>query len=402
MMIQLRLLLAFGVTSAFAAAPPVPTFRAVNIDTNVGIGYGVTVADVDGDQRPDILLVDKNTVAWYRNPSWEKFIMTEKLTPLDHVCIAAADIDGDGKAEVAVGGQWNPGDTVNSGAVFYLVPPADRTRRWQSVELPHEPVVHRMRWVKTAHGFDLVVLPLHGRANKNGQGVGVKILAYRMPADPRQPWTTEQIDDTLHLTHNFNPVQWDADPEQELLVAGKEGVFLFDRGPTRWARMTLVDNEPGDTAFTGAGEVRDGHLPGGKRFLATIEPMHGHQVVIYTPPEYGSGKRFWTRNVIDDSLVDGHAVACGDLTKAGYDQVVVGWRAMNKPGARVGIRLYTPLDSEGKNWARSVIDDNTMACEDLCLADLNGDGRLDIVAAGRATHNLIVYFNQGADSPQTK
>ena len=35
-----------------------------------------------------------------------------------------------------------------------------------------------------------------------------------------------------------------------------------------------------------------------------------------------------------------------------------------------------------------------MACEDLTLADLDGDGKLDIVASGRATHNLKVYFNQ--------
>ena len=42
-----------------------------------------------------------------------------------------------------------------------------------------------------------------------------------------------------------------------------------------------------------------------------------------------------------------------------------------------------------------MIDDNTMACEDLCLADLDGDGKLDVIAAGRATKNVKIYFNQG-------
>jgi len=42
------------------------------------------------------------------------------------------------------------------------------------------------------------------------------------------------------------------------------------------------------------------------------------------------------------------------------------------------------------------VDDNTMACEDLCLADLNGDGKLDIVASGRGTKNVKVYFNERA------
>src|SRR5713226_2047756 len=98
-----------------------PRFRAVEIDSHIEIGYGITVADVDGDHKPDILLVDKKQIDWYKNTTWEKFVIDENLTPLDDVCIAAADIDGDGKAEVAVGAAWNPGDTLNSGAVFYLI-----------------------------------------------------------------------------------------------------------------------------------------------------------------------------------------------------------------------------------------------------------------------------------------
>ena len=68
---------------------------------------------------------------------------------------------------------------------------------------------------------------------------------------------------------------------------------------------------------------------------------------------------------------------------------------MNKPGIRVGIKLFTPLDSDGARWRTTLIDDNTMACEDLCLADLDGDGKLDIIAAGRGTKNVKIYFNQG-------
>ncbi|MEK7678021.1 MAG: VCBS repeat-containing protein [Verrucomicrobiota bacterium] len=43
---------------------------------------------------------------------------------------------------------------------------------------------------------------------------------------------------------------------------------------------------------------------------------------------------------------------------------------------------------------RSCVKPKISACEDLALADLNGDGRLDIIAAGRATKNLKVYFNE--------
>ena len=133
---------------------PEPKFTPITLDSRIQIGYGLALADVDGDQWPDVLLADKKQFIWYRNPggakardaaAWQKFILAENLTAKDNVCIAAQDIDGDGKYEVAVGAEWNPGDTENSGAVFYLIPPADRTQRWEAVKLHAEPTTHRMR-----------------------------------------------------------------------------------------------------------------------------------------------------------------------------------------------------------------------------------------------------------------
>lgn len=366
-----------------------PRFRPVNIDTNIAIGYGLAIADVDGDRRPDIVLCDKNQIAWYRNPEWGKAVIAENLTPQDHVCVAAADIDGDGKAEIAVGAGWNPGDTVNSGAVFYLVPPEDRSRRWEAIRLPHEPTVHRMRWVRDADGKPvLVVVPLHGRGNnpQAGEGESVRILQYRRPADPRTPWSVSPLTrpdwPALHKTHNFDPVPSGGSQPQSLVIAAKEGLFVAD--PAGGLRVLATN------AIGGAGEVRHGRLPGGD-FGAVVEPMHGNTLAVYRR----SGADGAERLVLDESLVDGHAVACGDLLGMGRDQVVVGWRAMNRPGVRVGIRLYVPEDAFGRSWKRFQVDDNTMACEDLALADLDGDGRLDIVAAGRATRNVVVWFNEG-------
>ncbi len=35
-----------------------------------------------------------------------------------------------------------------------------------------------------------------------------------------------------------------------------------------------------------------------------------------------------------------------------------------------------------------------MACEDALAADLDGDGRSDIIAGVRATHNVKIYWNR--------
>lgn len=371
------------VSPGFAAERAFPVFEAQTVSDKVGIGYGVAVADIDGDKLPDLILVDKAEVAWFKNPSWEKHTMVTSLTKQDHVCLAVRDIDGDGRAEVAVGAAWNPGDTVNSGAVFWLEAPADRTQLWKAVELPHEPTVHRMKWVADGKGgFELVVAPLHGRGNKNGQGEGAKILAYSRPASPDAPWTTRVVSGQWHQTHNFTPRDFTSAAGEELIVAGREGVFLCQRDGESWKQSRLA------TSATGAGEISLGKGPEGSRFLATIEPMHGNEAVIYTPKEGQAGD--WERTVLDESLVDGHAVVCADFAGTGSDQIVVGWRAMGKPGVKVGVKLF---QRDGGKWLATMVDD-AMACEDLVAADLNNDGLPDLVAAGRATHNLKVYWNR--------
>ena len=375
--------LAGGVAVATELAAP--KFRVVDIDTKIEIGYGLAIADVDGDGKPDVLLADKKQVVWYRNPAWEKFVIAENLTEKDNVCIAAADIDGDGRCEVAVGAEWNPGDTVNSGAVFFLIAPADRTQRWEPVRLPHEPTVHRMHWVKNSAGkYELAVQPLHGRGNKNNAGAGAKLLTYTVPKDPRQEWQTAVVGDFMHASHNFQTINWDADPEEELLAAGKEGIWYFGRAAGGWKNRQLTDQP--------AGEIREGRLGGTRRFLATIEPMHGNTVALYLEPGAPGGK--WTRRVLDETLKDGHALAVGDVLGIGSPQIVAGWRAMTPRGAP-GIRLYVPGDAAGVGAQRFEIGGTEVAVEDLKLADLDGDGRLDIIAAGRQTKNVRIFFNLG-------
>jgi len=121
--------------------------------------------------------------------------------------------------------------------------------------------------------------------------------------------------------------------------------------------------------------------------------MHGTQAVVYVSPPADEPGGLWGRTVIDDSLKEGHALACGDLLGVGSDQIVLGWRGKNSDG-KTGIKLFTPLDKTGKTWRQTIVDDEHMACEDLCLADLNGDGKIDIIASGRATKNVKIYWNE--------
>ena len=374
---------------------PEPRFEVRKID-DISIGYGVAIGDVDGDGKQDILLADKKQFVWYRNPDWKKFLMVENLTQRDNVCIAARDIDGDGKVEVAVGAQWNPGNTSDpeqSGSVHYLVRPNDPTKKWTPIRLHNEPTVHRMRWVRGESGYRLVVVPLHGRGNKGGQGDGVKILAYDMPRDPKDEWKTTVLDETLHVTHNFD-VLHRGDRADIVVFAGREGIVGMNGSGEN------VRRKKPEGMKNGAGEVRMARMTSGGPFLiSTIEPFHGSDLVVYAVGEGGPDAE-WKRTVLDTTFNNGHAIAFADFLGIGRPQVVAGWRFPSKEKKEVGVKLYVPTDSSGTKWTTHDIDvkgagdKSGMACEDLRAADLDGDGWPEIVAVGRATKNVKIYWNK--------
>src|SRR5690348_12335630 len=99
-LISAALLGLFSFAAPFAAAAA--EAERIVIDADMPGGYQVEVADVNGDGRIDVIGLGNGTCAWYENPSWAKHIIsTPKQTP-GIISSATADLDGDGKAEVAI------------------------------------------------------------------------------------------------------------------------------------------------------------------------------------------------------------------------------------------------------------------------------------------------------------
>jgi hypothetical protein len=147
----------------------------------------------------------------------------------------------------------------------------------------------------------------------------------------------------------------------------------------------LAAGDQKSTPRRGASEVGVGTV-GGKRFLATIEPWHGDQVVVYSEAEPGE---LWTRHVIDPDFHEGHALACADLNGDGNDEIVAGFR-----GPGTSLCVYYAADGSGKVWEKQLLDAD-MAASGVVIADINGDQRPDIVAVGASTGNVKWYENIG-------
>lgn len=397
---MIRSLALFSVTfllAATARAAEIPQFEARTLDPHVGeVCYAVTVADVDGDKKPDLVAVTENRVVWYHNPDWKMRVIIEDQTERDNVCIAPLDVDGDGKIDFALGAGWL--NNKNLGTLHWLTRGDSLDEKWKVHAIGRESWTHRIKWgdVLGTGKPQLIVSPLNKTA-----GEGVRVLAFSIPANPRtDAWKSEAIDESLNAMHAHWTGDFDGDGKTECLTASMEGVFLFKQGKDgKLARLRLGVGMPGpkpESQKTGAGEIKVGKLKGGKPFIATVEPMHGNAIVVYTPPSLELSSTLWTRHVLDETLKRGHAVGIADLDGDGLQELVIGH---SDPGtgnpAGPGVFIYKMTDESGTKWTKHVLDNGGISTEDLVVEDFNGDGFPDIAAGGRATHNVKLYVNRG-------
>jgi len=368
-----------------------PRFEAVTIDSDIGkVCYAVATADVNGDSQPDIVAVSENRVQWYENPSWTKHVILEDQTEKDNVCIAPADIDRDGRVDFFLGAGW-----TKIGTIQWIARQSDPDAKWKVHFIGTELSTHRMSFADVLGKGrpQLVVSPL-----LRSKGPGARLMAFEVPGNPREDnWTPMVLDESLNRMHNHTHLDWNGDRLLDTFVAAEQGVFAIERTKDGSFQKTLVGTgATGDRPENrGAGEIKVGRGPKDQVFLATIEPMHGTHAVVYFPRSDGSLP--WERVELDGTLKQGHAVWTADLNGDRVDEVVIGHREAGMgPVAGPGLYAFSRTDAAGRTWTKHVIDNGGCAVEDALAADFNGDGRIDLVAGGRATHNVKLYLNRAA------
>lgn len=379
-------------------------WEAQILPVELQVGYAVRAIDLSSDGKLDIAIVDSKRIVWLENPTWKTHVIF--ATPdvkTDFVCFAPHDIDGDGDLDFAIGHDWQPNNSESGGKIGWIESPADPRHEWAYHSISEEPTTHRMNWSDLDRDGrpELLVAPLKGRNSKapGFDQTTLRLLSFTIPQFPtKQSWPVATLDDTRHVMHNFEVTDLDNDQTQDLLLASYEGVTslrLTDSGETILKPIGSGQVEPAPAR--GSSEIRIGNLNKEDVYIATVEPWHGDKVVVYRPnkPEWKSTDELWNRVIVDAELKWGHAVACANIDDDPSEELIIGVRDDANASHRCGVRVYDYTSQEGQpKWVRKLIEPGQVAVEDLIVADIDNDGKNDIIAVGRATHNAVIYWNR--------
>jgi hypothetical protein len=365
------------------AASPV-RFAEHTIATGLTGGYQVVVADLNHDGRPDLIALASGL---------PELVWYENPTWERHVIAgnqahmincAVVGADSQGIPEIVLATGFSNQPKQSAGMVSVLRHNGDPRNLWTATEIDRIPASHRLR-----------------AADIDGSGKRVVVNSALAAADAEAPdfrgeaplvfyrpgeWKRQLIaPPNSGLVHGIYIIDWDGDGRDEILTAGFEGIHLFKLAKDgKWTRTEIAKGDPSPWPKSGSSDVAVGKL-GKQRYLAAIEPWHGNQVAIYR--RRGAA---WQRVVIDSSLVDGHTIQTADLNADGRDEVIAGYR-----GQGHSVYVYYAEDAAGTRWSKHILDQGGMGAAACAVADLNADGRPDIACIGTAGANLKWYENLG-------
>jgi|SRR5579872_1256208 len=369
----------FCVFAAFALSGGAQTihFEEHTIASDLTGGYQVLAYDMNHDGKLDLVALASGMtdLVWFENPGWQRHVIASNLPHM--INCAIRDIDGDGIPKIVLAYEFSMDASKSEGKIALLEHQGDPRQPWKLTPIDALPTSHRLRWADIDGSGKRVVInaPLTAADARAPEYRGHVPLVYYKPGE----WKRTVIgSDEQGVVHGIYVTGWDHDGRDSFLIAGFLGIHLYKLGINgRWTRTEISKGDPAPWPKSGSSDVAVGTW-GQERFIAAIEPWHGNQVVVYR----NSGKA-WNREVIDDSILDGHTVVTADFLRDGHDRIVAGFR-----GKPYGVYLYS---FDGKKWGRQIIDQGGVSAAACVSADLDGDGVPDVACIGSATHNLKWY-----------
>ncbi|MCK4547147.1 MAG: T9SS type A sorting domain-containing protein [Candidatus Eisenbacteria sp.] len=215
------------------------------------------------------------------------------------------------------------------------------------------------------------------------------VMWYEAPPIPGGLWAGYCVDDSLEGVKGVFAYDVDGDGDLDIVAAGRDAdhVVWYEQGaPGDPMSWTkhFIDDD-----IDGPVNVWCGDLVGDGMAEVAVTAKEAGWVVVYLPPDEVGG--MWTRVVIDSNLEEACPISAGDLDGDGRTDIVAAGRAAGV------VAWYKARGESGLSWQKHVIDDAAGGSMGITTGDLDNDGDVDVVATARIEGTVTWYENDLGD-----
>jgi hypothetical protein len=336
-------------------------------------GTDILATDVDGDGLPDVVCA----AFWYRNPTWERFSI-----PGVYQVHTAYDIDGDGRDEL-IATKPKPGAEIGypslSPDLCWLKPVDPINGAWEE----HPIGRGNGDW---PHGTVVAPLLPGGRlalvaGYHSAEGRGDYPELFEVPENPAQhPWPQRVLAE-IPYGEEFVPYDLTGDGHLDL-AAGRYWLENLGDGTFRPHQSTHGDE------YDNVARVRVADVNGnGRPDIIVVEEAvdwgeakRAHFVRVAWFENPGDPRQApWRAHVID-TVRSPHSLDVADLDGDGELEIVVGEHDPFKPYRnRSRLYIYKKAEPGGRSWVRYPIDDRFEHHDGTKVVEI-APGRLGIIS----------------------
>jgi hypothetical protein len=345
----------------FAVGSDEIPFRKHTID--IGRSESCAVADLNRDGKLDIISGEN----WFQGPNWTRHKFRELpfwQNYIDNFSDHVLDVNGDGFPDV-ISVAWNARRIAwweNPGAAGLA-----KSAEW------------KMHLIDSGFPVEfsfLVDLDNDGNARELLPQFGDVKAPLAWYEISKGEWIKHQVSD-----RSYGHVNGDGRTD----IITPKGWFEAPPDPRRGTWTFHPDFDLGETGFIHVLDVNRDGLPDLVTGLA-------HNYGIFWM-EQQRGSKSWTKHIIDDAWSQPHALTLADLNGDGRPEIITGKRLYahngRDPGERepLGIYWYEYVENgDHWDWVRHVIEygGQTGGGMQIPALDIDGDGDLDIVVAGKS------------------